>query len=147
MNSFRTAYLVITAILILSLMGCGPRGINLSSEPWDPENKPAIKQTLLSREACSQFSPEKRALFGDLHIHTSFSMDANSRGTKTLPDDAYAFASGKSLNLKSSGHLRSAQLQKIDRPLDFAAITDHAEWLAETSLCTSPESPTYKTQG
>ena len=74
-------------------------------------------------------------------------MDANSRGTKTLPDDAYAFASGKTLNLETSGHLRSAQLQKIDRPLDFAAVTDHAEWLAETALCTSPESPAYETEG
>ena len=147
MQHVRYAYLVTNIILILLLMGCGPKGINLSSEPWDPENNPARKQALLPREACSQYNLEKRALFGDLHIHTSFSMDANSRGTKTLPDDAYAFASGKPLNPETSGHIRSAQLQKIDRPLDFAAVTDHAEWLAETSLCTSPKSPAYETEG
>ena len=119
MQHVRHAYLVTNIILILLLMGCSPKGINLSSEPWDPKNNPARKQAILPREACSQYNPEKRALFGDLHIHTSFSMDANSRGTKTLPDDAYAFASGKPLNLETSGHLRSAQLQKIDRPLEI----------------------------
>ena len=122
MAHFRDAFLVINIVFILLLTGCGPKGINLSSGPWDPANNPAKKQAIPPREACSQVSPEKRALFGDLHIHTSFSMDVNSRGTKTLPDDAYAFASGRPLKLKTSRRLRSAQLQKIDRLLDFAAV-------------------------
>jgi len=60
--------------------------------------------------------------FGDTHVHTNLSIDANGVGNKTLgPDEAYRFAKGETV-LASNG--MKAQLQ---RPLDFIVIADHAE--------------------
>lgn len=60
--------------------------------------------------------------WGDLHVHSNFSLDAYMVGnTKMTPDMAYRFARGipiyhDVLDIKV----------KIDRPLDFLAVTDHA---------------------
>lgn len=35
---------------------------------------------------------------------------------------------------------------KIDHPLDFTAVTDHAEYLGEVEVCTTEGSPTYGSQ-
>ena len=32
---------------------------------------------------------------------------------------------------------------RLERPLDFAAVTDHSEFLGEVESCTTPGSPTY----
>jgi len=86
---------------------------------------------------CLHRSPERRALFGDVHIHSAWSMDASTADVRATPDDSYRFASGGELMLPGG---RSAQLE---RPLDFAAVSDHAEFLGEVSLCTNPDSEVY----
>src|SRR4249920_294567 len=53
-----------------------------------------------------------RPLFGDQHLHTSFSMDAGAFGCRLGPRDAYRFARGEEIN-SSSG-----QPVKLSRPLD-----------------------------
>jgi hypothetical protein len=90
---------------------------------------------------------ERQPLFGDLHLHTSLSMDANSLGTRTLPDDAYAFATGTPIALYGGAPGAESKIIRIDRPLDFAAVTDHAEWMAEVSLCTTSGSRSYSSAG
>ncbi|MCP5145897.1 MAG: DUF3604 domain-containing protein [Gammaproteobacteria bacterium] len=66
--------------------------------------------------------PLREAYFGDLHLHTSLSLDAVSSGVRTLPQDAYKFALGESVDYM--GHPVQRQT-----PLDFLAVTDHAEYL------------------
>ena len=64
-------------------------------------------------------------LWGDTHLHTSFSFDAYTLGNATAdPDTAYRFAKG--LSVIHPGHRARVQ---IDRPLDFLVVTDHAEGL------------------
>ena len=95
---------------------------------------------------CSHFTETKQALFGDLHVHTRFSFDASAYGVQTTPDDAYNFAKGETipfLPLDESGKM-SGRIQ-IDRPLDFLAVTDHAEFLGETQICSNPGSSGYDT--
>lgn len=75
---------------------------------------------------------EKQLLWGDLHVHTSHSLDAWAFGAVATPQDAYAFARGQPLRL-SNGVTKT-----IDRPLDFAAVTDHAETWDQMYLCTDP---------
>lgn len=100
-----------------------------------------LAHSMHSGAQCPDFVPERRAYFGDIHVHTSYSQDANWRmGTsRTTPDDAYRFARGARISLPpydSEGHsVRSAQLE---RPLDFLAVTDHAESLGEVRVCELP---------
>jgi len=64
--------------------------------------------------------------------------------TRTNPRDAYAFAKGGVLPLApydaQGNSLRSVQLQ---RPLDFAIVTDHSEYFGETSVCRDPSAAGY----
>ena len=40
-------------------------------------------------------NPERNAYFGDVHVHTGWSFDAFTNGSKTTPTDAYAWAQGQ----------------------------------------------------
>jgi hypothetical protein len=67
-----------------------------------------------------------QVLFGDTHLHTAMSADAGLVGATTTPDDAYRFAKGETV-MSSNGI--PARLQ---RPLDFLVVADHAENLGLT---------------
>ena len=56
---------------------------------------------------------------------------------RTTPEDSYRFARGEPLEIQPGATVQLA------RPLDFAAVTDHAEFLAEVSLCSDPKSGSY----
>ena len=62
-----------------------------------------------------------RPLFGDTHLHTSFSMDAGAFGCRLSPTDAYRFAKGEEI-MASSG-----QRVRLSRPLDFLVVADHSD--------------------
>ena len=93
---------------------------------------------------CRHYNPQRNAYFGDLHVHTTYSLDANTQGTLTTPHDAYRFARGEKLGIQpydANGEpTRSTQLS---RPLDFTAVTDHSELLGETEICTNPADAGY----
>ena len=91
----RRALLLAAFSALASLPGCDMGQLILSSDPWDPPPKSPAAREPIPREACSNVNKDRQPLFGDLHLHTSLSMDANSLGTRTLPDDAYAFAKGR----------------------------------------------------
>ena len=66
----------------------------------------------------------QRLLWGDTHLHSSQSIDANSAGNETLsPAEAYRFARGEQLIANSGIPVR------LSRPLDFLVVSDHAEYL------------------
>ena len=76
--------------------------------------------------ACPDRDPQRRAFFGDLHIHTALSADAFVMSTRNRPDDAYRFARGEEISIRAlmPGATREYEV-RIPRPLDFAAVTDH----------------------
>ena len=95
---------------------------------------------------CPDHSPLRNPYFGDLHVHTSYSFDAYIFETRNTPADAYAFAGGSEVGLApldASG--QPTRTTQLERPLDFAAATDHSEFLGEVELCTLPGSPAYDT--
>ncbi len=62
-----------------------------------------------------------QVLFGDTHFHTNLSFDAGLVGTTLDVDAGYRFAKGEKV-ISNTG-----QPVQLIRPLDFLAITDHAE--------------------
>ncbi|MEE2638245.1 MAG: DUF3604 domain-containing protein [Acidobacteriota bacterium] len=116
------------------------------SQEWSPPSAPAQPAELMMREPCTHHDPLRQAFFGDLHTHTAFSLDALGRGGFQTPDDAYRFARGEALGLSPLDEEgRPTRTARLARPLDFAAVTDHSEWLGEVAVCTDPASPVYDT--
>ena len=70
---------------------------------------------------------EKQLLWGDTHLHTTYSSDAYTNNNLTAgPDTAYRYARG----MPVVHPYHKARVQR-EAPLDFLAVTDHAEFLGE----------------
>jgi len=96
------------------------------------------------RAACAQSDPLRQPFFGDAHVHTVYSFDANGQDTRNTPRDAYRLARGETIGLQpydaAGKALRTA---KLSRPLDFTVVTDHSEMLGEIEMCSTPGTPGY----
>ncbi len=79
-----------------------------------------LSASMLTQQADGE---DRKALFGELHMHTQFSFDAYLFNTRATPDEAYEFAKGKPLK-----HPLGKTYQ-LSRPLDFMAVTDHGFYL------------------
>ena len=113
-------------------------------QDWEPPGGPATTAASPPGPRCAHYSETRSAFFGDLHVHTTLSLDAFGRGGLQTPDDAYRFAKGEPIALTPlDADGRPSRMGTIDRPLDFAAVTDHAEWIGELESCRSPESGAY----
>ena len=108
---------------------------------------PALSATAKSPPACADRSENRHAYFGDLHIHTGVSADAMIFGTTNRPADAYRFARGEEIQIRQTNPDATPRAGRISRPLDFAAVTDHAENIGAVSLCLTPSSPVYNSEG
>jgi hypothetical protein len=122
------------------LIGVGPAG----AAERDAENDERLRPYALSekREPCAGYQALRQPFFGDTHVHTAYSFDASTQDTRNTPRDAYRFARGEPMGIQpydeAGAPLRTIQLA---RPLDFTAVTDHAEMLGEVDLCMTPVSP------
>lgn len=87
-------------------------------------NKEQAAKVFPSKPAYSPYAGRNfptRPLFGDTHLHTSFSMDAGAAGARLTPSDAYRFARGEEVTASSK------QPVKLSRPLDFLVVADHSD--------------------
>ncbi len=118
-----------------------------SDSYWRNTPVQQLDLTLPSPAPCRETSTHPRAFFGALHVHTAASYDATAFGSTTSADQAYRFARGDTLPLRLRGDPEgfAAPLQTISSPLDFMAVTDHAESLGETRLCYTPGSDAHAT--
>lgn len=90
---------------------------------YRPDNSPMMLQDA---------NPLKNVYFGDLHVHTTESMDAYLFGNRLDMDTAYRVAKGEGAIISSGERV------ELTRPLDFAALTDHAEGFGRGLACASP---------
>lgn len=74
-------------------------------------------------------NPQKNLYWGELHLHTAESFDATLFGNTLGIEDAYRFARGEPL--RTAG----GEIMQLSRPLDFVAITDHAEGFGTRTHC------------
>lgn len=99
---------------------------------------PAFERTE-SREPCADYTESRRPMFGDLHVHTSYSFDSYVSSQRNDPSAAYRYARGEAITLSDADGAQTLKAQ-IQRPLDFTAVTDHAEFLGPINLCTQDAS-------
>ena len=81
-------------------------------------------------------NPLKEAYFGETHVHTAYSLDAYIGGARLRPEDALRFAMGEEV---SSHDVK----MKLHVPLDFCAVTDHAEYIGEMYSMMTPGAKGY----
>jgi hypothetical protein len=78
-------------------------------------------------------NPDLNLYWGELHLHTSESFDAALFGNSLGIEDAYRFARGEPLSTPGG------EVMQLSRPLDFVAITDHAEGFGTRTHCGSTD--------
>lgn len=122
----------LTATLLGSLLlACGS---SPSPAPESAGEGQVVGGNPPNTERCSDYREGfKNSYFGDLHTHTSYSLDAYFFNALTDPRKAHRFAKGIApLQLPAQGGqdiFTPGREISIDRPLDFNAVTDHAEFL------------------
>ena len=85
-------------------------------------------------------NPLRTAYFGDLHVHTSWSLDSYIMGgNRDGPSVAYRYGRGDPISRPDG------TVVKLRIPLDFMAVTDHDGTLGEVQLCEDPNDPAYHT--
>ncbi len=128
------------SLLLFSLL------TNCKNETKSTDSKTEINATVVDpiselkkQEEAVTTNPIKEAYFGELHMHTALSLDAlfgQIGDGPVMPDDSYRFAKGEDVNISGRKH-------NIVRPLDFAAVTDHAEYIGESYSAITPGAPGY----
>ncbi len=84
----------------------------------------------------ASYNPLRNAYFGDLHIHTKNSFDAYIFNVRVTPDDAYRYAKGDAIT-----HAAGYKIRLRGAPLDFIAVTDHAEYMGVLPGIADPDNP------
>lgn len=90
----------------------------------------------MSVAADAEPNPLKNAYFGETHMHTALSLDAYIGGTRLMPSDSLRFAKGDPVVI-------NGRHKQLSRPLDFAAVSDHVEYLGEMYSTIFPDAPGY----
>jgi len=118
MNGIRGIGVVVAAFL--GMTACGGPAPEESSDT-NQADRAAQSESVSS---VGQANPLRDAYFGETHMHTAYSLDAYIGGARLTPSDAYRFAKGEAVRVDGEAHQRN-------RPLDFVAVSDHAEYIGE----------------
>jgi hypothetical protein len=129
MNPERTALALGFALV---LAACSPAPPATTSTAPAPASAPA--------SALPPANPENSAYFGDVHVHTGWSFDALTNGSRTTPTDAYAWAQGRPITGSGGPDMQ------LKTPLDFYMVADHAEYMGVFNQMSNPDNPISKTE-
>jgi len=127
----------VAAAALLTACGGGEKAPAGQSQ----NGKAATPAAASAPAAAATKAATRNAYFGDTHVHTGNSFDAYAFGVRATPDDAYNFAKGKPIR-----HDGGYEIQLGGPPLDFLAVTDHAEYLGVVPAMNDPENPLSQTE-
>lgn len=138
---------LVLTICLLNLAACSDPE-DIQTKVAESSDEPTAADSQIRDQAdCGDYDPNRMALFGDLHVHTSYSFDAAANSIGSTPADANRYAKGEPIAffpLSDEGVPQGTA--EIDRPLDFLAVTDHGEFLGERALCRTEGSPAFETE-
>jgi Protein of unknown function (DUF3604) len=99
-----------------------------------------LSGSMMTPALAQQKNPERNAYFGEQHVHTSWSFDASMAFGDTMagPEDFYKYPLGQPIT-----HVGGYKV-KITKPLDWGAMTEHAEYLGVYPQLLDPSSPVRK---
>lgn len=93
-------------------------------------------QAVCQPGVCCDYDEDGNLYWGELHQHTALSLDAWTMGTLAFPPQAYQFAKGTaSIQIAAGSDAGPGATISQPRPLDFMAVTDHAEFLSVLEEC------------
>ena len=99
---------------LLLLAACSAeQEVSTTTEPLEPARPESSTQTDTATEARGA---QRQAFFGDLHVHSSWSLDSYVNFNPVDPNLAYRFAQGEEVTIAGGRRLQ------LSRPLDFAAV-------------------------
>ena len=109
-------------------------GVLLAVSAFAADQGTLYPEGTIDKEALARILPDKppyspyagrnfptRPLFGDTHVHTSYSLDGGAAGCRLGPVEALRFGKGEEI-MASTG-----QRVKLSRPLDFMVVADHSD--------------------
>jgi hypothetical protein len=118
------------AATLLTILASSATATATTPGPWSRTER---------REPCASFDVYRQPWFGETHVHTAYSSDSVFAGTRDDPRGAYRFAKGAELGLPPwDAQGRPTRTTQLRRPLDFVAVTDHAEQFGEMQICLTP---------
>ena len=126
MKKLHLGLVLLSIFTVSTLFVSGAFAQDATGEPGRDANKP---------------NPLNNVYFGEQHLHTSASPDAFAFGTRNDANDAYRYAQGEPIKNAQTG-----EMIKKRTPYDWAAVTDHAEYLGMMPLLLDPKSPLQKTE-
>ena len=141
------SFFALAATLVVA--GCGGEDDNSrqSVPATERSTNDGDRSELAASPPCPDANPNRNVYFGDFHVHTSLSSDAWMFDVRTTPDDAYRYAFGGSVLLPPlDDNNQPTRPHQADRPLDFMAVTDHAEFLGELRICNDPSLEGYDSE-
>ena len=120
------------ALMLLLLPGCWGGGTEGQGSAAEVAPEATLAENASLAPCNGGDATGKNVYWGDLHVHTALSLDAFAFGTVAGPEEAFKFAKGEPIEL-------FGKPTQLERPLDFTAVTDHAEWLDLMFICSQPE--------